>query len=55
MTNKEVSERIYKVLKLWDCLSENPDDYSCMTDHCHIEYSDVEEIAFILADKKGDF
>jgi len=26
-----------------------------MTDHCHIEYSDVEEIAFILADKKGDF
>lgn len=31
-------------LKQWDILSNNPDRYDCMADHCHIEMMDAQEI-----------
>lgn len=48
ITNEEAAEIIFRVLSYWNYLSNNPNDLSSMTDHCHTEYSDAELVAELL-------
>jgi hypothetical protein len=51
---KEAAEIIENIVSLWDKLSNNPEDLSNMSDHCHDVHDEVLYVASKLKEKEGN-
>lgn len=54
ITYKEAAEIVETVVALWDDLSNNPDDLSAMSDHCHGAHAEALYVASLLKKKDGE-
>ena len=51
---KEAAKIIEDIVKLWDELSGNPNDFSAMSDHCHGARDEAFYVASKLKQKDGN-
>ena len=42
---KDEIEVMFEVLKNWQAVSMDPDNTRCMSDHCHMEYDQLFDLA----------